>query len=107
LSVPDALQVRRYDTSVDVVLEVEDRQIPANARRWRLVGSLDQALCTPTDAPADLRLDVSVLGAAYLGGASLGGLAAGGLITELTPGALARTDAAFGWVRQPSAIEIF
>jgi len=107
LSVPDALSARRYAAPVDVVLDVTDRDIPSNARRWRLVGGPDASSCTPTDAPADLRLDISALGAAYLGGTTLAALAAGGRVTELTGGALARATAGFRWHREPAATEVF
>ncbi len=75
---PAALAARRYAAAVDVVIEVTDDRFPANHGRWHLVGSPDHAVCTPTDAPADLALDVHALGAAYLGGTSLATLAAGG-----------------------------
>ena len=83
LDVPAALAARRYAAPVDVVIDVDDPRIPANTGRWRLVGSPDAATCTPTDAPADLALDVQALGAAYLGGTSLAALAAAGEVTEL------------------------
>jgi hypothetical protein len=54
-----------------------------------------------------LSCTVLELGAAYLGGTSLCALGAAGRVRELTPGALAPAAAAFGWHRQPSAIEIF
>lgn len=107
LSVPDALEGRRYATPVDVVLDVQDRDIPANARRWRLTGSPESATCTPTDDPADLRLDIATLAGAYLGGPTLAAMADGGLVTELAPGALVTASTAFGWRRKPYAIEGF
>jgi predicted acetyltransferase len=66
-----------------------------------------RAHCTRTDAPADLRLDVAALGAAYLGGTSLAALADGGRVNGLNEGALATVSGAFGWRRLPSAIEDF
>lgn len=115
LSVPAALEARRYAAPIDVVLDIQDRDIPANARRWRLLTTTDpstgtpgaSATCTPTDAPADLSLDIAALGSAYLGGPTLAAMAAGGRITELTPGALGRASTAFGWLRTPYATEVF
>ena len=77
---------------VDVVLEVTDSLLPANAGRWRLraAGPAGGAACERTSDPADIALDVRELGAAYLGGTRLGALAAAGLVAELRPGASAR-----------------
>jgi len=101
LDVPAALAARRYAAPVDVVLEVRDSMLADNAGRWHLIGGPDAAEVTPTDAPADLVLDVRELGAAYLGGVSLAGLAAGGLVTEHTPGTLLGASVAFGWPVAP------
>ncbi len=101
LDVPAALAARRYAAPVDVVLEVRDTMLPANAGRWHLSGGPAGAQVHATDAAADLALDVRELGAAYLGGISLAGLAAAGLVTERTPGALPATAVAFGWPVAP------
>ena len=101
LDVPAALSARRYRAPVDVVLEVTDTLLPANARSWRLVGGPDGASVTPADGGADLKLDVRELGAAYLGGTELAALAGAGLVTELRPGALTQASLAFGWHRAP------
>ena len=108
IDLPTALAGRRYQAPVDVVLEVTDRLLPANAGRWRLTAdAFEVARVEPTDASADLALDVRELGAAYLGGTSLAGLAGAGLVTERTPGSLARASAAFGWPVAPVASWIF
>lgn len=107
LDVPGALAARRYAAPVDVVFEVTDDTFAGNAGRWRLVGSGDSAEVTRTDAEADLALDVRALGSIYLGGVSAATLAAGGLITERTPGAVARVATAFGWHRAPVTVEVF
>jgi predicted acetyltransferase len=96
--VPAALRQRRYSCATDVVIEVADELLPANAGRWRLQspGPADSgtASCERTTAAADIVLPVAVLGAGYLGGARLGALAAAGLVTERKHGALARLSAA-------------
>jgi len=107
LDVPAALAARRYAAPVDVVIEVKDLSIPANAGRFRLVGDQRSAVCTPTDEPADIEATAHALGAAYLGGAPLTAFAAGGDVRELRPDTLARTSVAFGWHRAPSSIEMF
>ena len=101
--VPDALTRRRYACAVDLVIEVTDRLVPANSGRWRLraAGAGKPATCEPATAPADVRLDVSVLGAAYLGESRLSGPAAAGLAAETRPGALAALSAAMWWEPAP------
>jgi predicted acetyltransferase len=107
VDVPAALSARRYAAPVDVVLEVTDALLPDNAGRWRLTGDASGATCTATTDAADLACDVADLGALYLGGTSLGALVAAGRVRELRPGAVTAAAAAFGWQRQPSALEIF
>ncbi len=107
LDVPGALAARRYAAPVDVVLEVSHSTFSGNAGRWRLVGDDAKADVTPADADADLTLDIRALGSLYVGGVSAGTLAAAGLITERTPGSLARVSTAFGWHRAPVTVEIF
>jgi predicted acetyltransferase len=107
VDVPTALTGRRYPAPVEVVLEVTDRLLEANAGRWRLVADGDKVNCVRTDEPADLTCDIVDLGAAYLGGTSLGALAAAGRVREARPGALAAASAGFGWHRAPAGIEIF
>jgi predicted acetyltransferase len=93
-----ALARRRYSCAADVVIEVTDELLPANAGRWRLrcPGPADggAASCERTSAAADIALPVAALGAGYLGGTRLAALAAAGLVTERKRGALARLSAA-------------
>ena len=93
-----ALGQRRYSCAADVVIEVTDGLLPANAGRWRLQcpGPADggAASCERTTAAADIVLPVAALGAGYLGGTRLGALAAAGLVSERKHGTLARLSAA-------------
>jgi predicted acetyltransferase len=112
IDLPAALTRRAYAGPVDVVLEVFDELLPANAGRWRLRaagadGADGAATCARTDEPADIALDVRELGAAYLGGTRLGALAAAGLVTELRPGTLGRLSAAMTWDPAPWCPRIF
>ncbi|WP_127571179.1 GNAT family N-acetyltransferase [Georgenia faecalis] len=102
LDVPAALAARRYPSTVDVVLAVQDDLRAANTGHWHLRGGPEGAEVERTDAPAHLALDVADLGAAYLGGTSLGALANAGRVRELVPGALAPASAAFGWTVEPA-----
>ena len=115
LDVPAALGARRYAAPVDVVLEITDELVPANAGRWHVrvdgpaagdenpgAGAAGlPAEVSATAAAADLTLDVRDLAAAYLGGRSLAALARAGLVTEHRPGALRGASAAFGWPLAP------
>ena len=96
--VPAALCQRRYSSAADLVIEVSDQLLPANAGRWRLQcagpGDGGTASCERTTAAADIGLPVAALGAGYLGGTRLTGLAAAGLVSEHTKGAVARLSAA-------------
>jgi predicted acetyltransferase len=107
LDLPVALAGRRYAAPVDVVLDVTDTRLTANAGRWRLTtgARLDDgtypAEVTRTQDDADLTLDVRELGAVYLGGRSLVAQARAGLVTERTTGALQSAAVAFGWPVAP------
>lgn len=87
----------------EVVLDVRDELCPWNGARWRVAdGSAEQ-----TTAPAELRLDVAVLGSVYLGGFTFEGLRWAGRVEELKPGAVARADELFRTERLPSCPELF
>src|SRR5262249_42667283 len=109
IDLPRALTSRRYAAPVDVVLEVTDSMIEANAGRWRLRVGAGGALvtCTPADGEADLSLDIADVAAAYLGGTPLGALQLAGRVREHRPGAVAAASTAFGWPVSPNSIEIF
>ncbi|WP_150245207.1 GNAT family N-acetyltransferase [Nocardiopsis quinghaiensis] len=101
VDVPGALSERSYAAPVETVLEVADRFAPWNAGRWRLRAGTDGARVEATDAAPDLSLDVSHLGAAHLGQSTLDGYLRAGLLTEHTPGAVERLDAALHRSRAP------
>ena len=113
VDLPRALAGRSYSCPVDVVLEVRDETLPANAGRWRLSttttapGGGLAASCVPASSPADLALDVTELGAAYLGGTRLGALTGSGLVTELRPGATRQLSAALTWDPAPWCPMVF
>ncbi|MFC4590959.1 GNAT family N-acetyltransferase [Sphaerisporangium corydalis] len=96
-----AMPERAYAAPVDVVIDVEDEVCPWNAGRWRLSADASGATCERTDAPADLRLPVHVLGAAYLGGRTLGTYEGAGIVREARPGALRALSTAMAWDVQP------
>jgi predicted acetyltransferase len=112
VDVPRALAGRRYASPVDVVLQVRDDILPANAGRWRLTTTAEApggglaASCVPADSAPDVTLDVTELGAAYLGGTRLGALADAGLV-EGQPGAVRRLSAALSWDPAPWCPRVF
>ncbi|MDN4473389.1 GNAT family N-acetyltransferase [Demequina zhanjiangensis] len=95
LDVEAALGARTYSAPIDAVIEVTDALIPTNAGRWHLRANADY---TPTvertDAPYDIRLDISALGEAILGGRSLTSLADGGRVEESSAGQVLRASRA-------------
>ncbi|TDU88514.1 putative acetyltransferase [Kribbella voronezhensis] len=105
--VPRALEQRRYAAAVDLVIEVTDELIPANAGRYRLTADGTTARCARTDDPADLTIPVGELGATYLGGRQLAEFALTGRVVEHTPGALNSATIAFSWPVHPVSIEVF
>ncbi len=107
VDVDAALAARRYPTTIDLILEVDDEFCAWNAGRWRLTGGPSYARCTPTDGEPDLALSAETLGAVFLGDTSLGTLAAAGRVREITPGALAAATTAFGWPAATYSPETF
>jgi len=110
IDVPGALARRRYSAPADVILQVRDDLLPANAGLWRLTtgeaapdGSGLAATCgsASSSAAPDVVLDVTQLGAAYLGGTTLGALAGAGLVAEGRPGAVRQLSAALSWDPAP------
>ncbi len=117
VDLPAALAARRYLRPVDLVIEVADALVPANAGRWRLraaaaertwqAAEAGEAICERTTADPDIALDVSALGAAYLGGTRLSALAGAGQIAELRHGAVAELSSAMSWDPAPWAPIMF
>ncbi|WP_330333341.1 GNAT family N-acetyltransferase [Streptomyces sp. NBC_00536] len=87
-----ALTARAWAAPVDLVLELADVRLPANAGRFRLTAGPGRAAYEATAAPADLALDVRDLAACYLGGTRVVELVSAGLVEERTPGAAAALD---------------
>ncbi|WP_304455200.1 GNAT family N-acetyltransferase [Nocardiopsis sp. YSL2] len=102
-----ALAERAYAAPVETVVEVTDRHAPWNAGRWRLKADRDGARVEAAEGDPDLSLDVSQLGAAYLGQNTLAAHLAAGVITEHTPGAAERLDAALRVPHAPLCAIVF
>ncbi|QDY77588.1 GNAT family N-acetyltransferase [Streptomyces qinzhouensis] len=106
LDVVRALEARSYEGEGALVLEVRDGLGLAGGR-FLLEAGPQGGRCVPTDAPAELSLDVRELGACYLGDASPLRLAALGTVREERPGAAATADRLFRTARRPWCPDIF
>jgi hypothetical protein len=83
VDLPAALCARRYAADCDVVLELRDDLLPANAGRWRLTVRGGVATAGRADAEPAVSLDVAALGAAWLGSAgNLVAMHRAGRVTE-------------------------
>ncbi|MCX4540624.1 GNAT family N-acetyltransferase [Streptomyces sp. NBC_01565] len=89
-----ALTARSWAAPVELVLELADVRLPANAGRFRLKAGPGGATYERAGQAPDLELDVRELAACYLGGTRVVELVAAGLVREHTPGAAAALDAA-------------
>jgi predicted acetyltransferase len=98
-----ALSGRAYAGAESIVFEVADATCPWNEGRWKLEGGK----ASRTDEPAELALDVDVLGSAYLGAVSFAELREAMRVEELVEGAVGRADAIFQWHPLPWCPEIF
>lgn len=98
-----ALSRRAYGGDEAVVLDVRDEFCPWNEGRWKLAGGGAER----TEEPAELALDVSVLGSAYLGAVSFAQLRDALRVEEIADGAVERADGLFGWRPLPWCPEIF
>ncbi|MER5882950.1 GNAT family N-acetyltransferase [Streptomyces sp. NPDC001941] len=107
VDVAAALTARSWAAEADLVLEVRDAHVPANAGRFRLLASPGGATYGPTDAAADLVLDVRDLGECYLGGSEVGALVAAGVVEERTKGAARALDEALRTPRLPHTVDAF
>jgi predicted acetyltransferase len=98
-----ALTTRSWAAPVDLVLDLRDPALPANAGRFRLTAGPDGATWHPTTETPDLSLDVRELASCYLGGTPLRHFVHAGLVTEHTPDAAHHLDAALAteWLPFP------
>lgn len=94
LDVRAALTARSWTAPADLVVDLRDTALPANAGRFRLTAGPGGATWEPTREEPDISLDVRELGSCYLGGTPLRHFVHAGLATEHTPGAVRRLDAA-------------
>ena len=106
VDVAGALAGRSYRGDGNVVIELTDELMPANARRWALAVEGGAAEVKPTRAAPDVACDITDLGAAYLGAFTFAELADAGRVRD-SAGGIARVDALFGTDRAPWCPKVF
>lgn len=67
MDIPAALEARSYSADLSTVIDVSD-EFRCDGGTFALDIEDGRATCTPTDAPADVRMGFDVLGSLYLGG---------------------------------------
>ncbi|MEV6396688.1 GNAT family N-acetyltransferase [Streptomyces sp. NPDC051907] len=102
-----ALTARSWAADADLVLEVRDERVPANAGRFRLTAGPRGCAYEPSGEPPDLSLDVRDLASCYLGGARVEDLVRAGLAAERSPGAARTLDAALRTELLPHTVDEF
>lgn len=103
LDVPAALASRSYAGDRNVVLEVVDPILPENNARFRI----SREGARETDAPHDVRADISSLAVAYLGGGNWWRLAQAGRIEARNRKGVAALDELFATTMSPHAGTMF
>lgn len=94
LDIPTALEARGYASDVSAVLDVSDGVL-AGGGRFALDVRDGKARCVPTDAPADVHTELSVLGSLYLGAHRASAFAVANRLRCTDSGLTAALDAAF------------
>jgi predicted acetyltransferase len=94
MDVPTALEARTYQADVSAVIEVADR-FRSDGGRFAFEVHNGRARCTPTSAPADVRMGLDVLGSLYLGAHKASSFASANRLLTNDSGLVQRLDAAF------------
>ena len=92
--IPTALEARSYQSDLSTVLEICDG-FRSDGGRFALEVRDGSARCTPTNAEADVRMDLDVLGSLYLGAHRATSFAAANRLHCKDSGPVQRLDAAF------------
>ncbi|MGO4445039.1 enhanced intracellular survival protein Eis [Mycobacterium sp. 2YAF39] len=94
MDIPAALQARSYRGDLTAVLEVSDG-FRSDGGRFALEIGDGRARCVPTGAPADVSMDLDVLGSIYFGSHRASIFAAANRLRSNDSELIARLDAAF------------
>ena len=94
MDIPAALEARRYRCDVTAVLDVSDG-FRSDGGRYALEVRDGRAHCVPTTTPADIAMDLDVLGSLYMGSHRAQTFAAANRLRSNDSELIARFDAAF------------
>jgi predicted acetyltransferase len=94
MDIPTTLEARTYQADVSTVIEISD-VFRSDGGRLALEIRDGRARCTPTDAEADVRMDLDVLGSLYMGAHKASSYAAANRLHTNDAALLGRLDAAF------------
>ena len=94
MDIPAAVEARTYRADLSTVLEVSDG-FRTDGGRFALEIRDGRARCTPTDTPAELHMDIDVLGSVYLGAHRAPAFAAANRLRGNDSELVRRLDAAF------------
>ncbi|HZN81833.1 MAG TPA: enhanced intracellular survival protein Eis [Mycobacterium sp.] len=94
MDIPTTLEARTYEADVSIVIEISDG-FRSDGGRFALKIRDGRARCAPTDAEADVRMDLDVLGSLYMGAHKASSYAAANRLHTNDSALLGRLDAAF------------
>ncbi len=94
MDIPAALEARTYQAELSAVIEISDG-FRSDGGRFALEIRDGRARCTPTDAPADVQMDLDVLGSLYLGAHRASSFATANRLHSKDSGLTRPIDAAF------------
>lgn len=94
MDVPTALEARTYQADVSAVVEISDG-FRSDGGRFALEIRDGRARCTPTSTPADVHMDLDVLGSLYLGAHKASSFALANRLHADDRGVIGRLTAAF------------
>jgi predicted acetyltransferase len=94
MDIPTTLEARTYQADVSTVIEISDG-FRSDGGRFALEIRGGRARCTRTDADADVRMDLDVLGSLYMGAHKASSYAAANRLHTNDSALVTRFDAAF------------
>jgi predicted acetyltransferase len=94
MDIPAVLEARTYQAELSTVLEISDG-FRTDGGRFALEIRDGRARCTPTDAPAEMQMDLDVLGSLYFGAHKASSFAAANRLHSKDSILTRQVDAAF------------
>jgi predicted acetyltransferase len=94
MDIPTTLEARSYQAELSTVLEISDG-FRTDGGRFAFEVRGGRGRCTPTSVPADVYMDLDVLGSLYLGAHKASSFASANRLHTNDSGLISRLDAAF------------